>query len=86
MDHPRRASRDPLKGAMPAGRGTRTRGILGGDHVAPEMLHSRCARFGDALEKPDAWGNYCRAMRTLAGGSCGWLLRQGLMSRPPRRV
>lgn len=29
---------------------------------------------------------YCRAVRTLGGGSCGWLLRQGLMSRPPRRV
>jgi hypothetical protein len=28
MTHPCRASRDPLKGAMPAGRETRTHGIL----------------------------------------------------------
>ena len=28
MTHPRRAARDPLKGAMPAGRETRTHGIL----------------------------------------------------------
>jgi hypothetical protein len=29
---------------------------------------------------------YCRAVRTFAGRGPGWLLRQGLMSRPPRRV
>jgi hypothetical protein len=28
MTHPRRAARDPLKGAMPADRETRTHGIL----------------------------------------------------------
>ena len=28
MTHPSRAPRDPLKGAMPAGRKTRTHGIL----------------------------------------------------------
>lgn len=29
---------------------------------------------------------YCRAERTLAGKAPGWLVRNGLMSRPPRRV
>jgi DNA polymerase IV len=29
---------------------------------------------------------YCRAVLMLAGAACGWLVRQGLMSRPPRRV
>ena len=27
-----------------------------------------------------------RAVRTLDGMACGWLVRQGLMSSPPRRV
>jgi hypothetical protein len=29
---------------------------------------------------------YCRAVRVLGGTAPGWLVRQGLMSRPPRRV
>ena len=29
---------------------------------------------------------YWRAVRTLAGRAPGWLVRKGLMSRPPRRV
>lgn len=29
---------------------------------------------------------YWRAVRTLRGSACGWLVRNGLMSSPPRRV
>jgi hypothetical protein len=29
---------------------------------------------------------HCRAVRVLGGTAPGWLVRQGLMSSPPRRV
>jgi len=29
---------------------------------------------------------YCRAVRMFFGTAPGWLVRQGLMSSPPRRV
>ncbi len=29
---------------------------------------------------------YCRAVRMFAGSACGQLVRNGLMSSPPRRV
>jgi hypothetical protein len=40
MKHPRRAARDPLKGATPVGRETRTHGILTLSCLAPV-----CARY-----------------------------------------
>ena len=43
--------------------------------------------------KPTTYGEtiqqlkiHCRAVRVLGGTAPGWLVRQGLMSRPPRRV
>ena len=35
---------------------------------------------------PAAGPRYCRAVRTLRGNACGALVRNGLMSSPPRRV
>ena len=35
---------------------------------------------------PNLFGHYCRAVRVLRGSACGWLVRNGLMSKPPRRV
>jgi len=84
MDHPRRAARDPLKGAMRVARQSRFHRILGGARRSGESSDAlRVALW--RLEGP-GFSAYCRAVRTLAGGSCGWLLRQGLMSSPPRRV
>ena len=41
---------------------------------------------GHTLFFYSVWLVYWRAMRILGGSVCGWLVRKGLMSRPPRRV
>lgn len=50
-----------------------------------EMRDARCEmRRAACVLLPCA--NYCRAVRTLRGSACGALVRNGLMSSPPRRV
>ena len=50
-----------------------------------EMRDARCGMWDVAcVSLPCA--NYCRAVRTLRGSACGALVRNGLMSSPPRRV
>ena len=41
---------------------------------------------GFPLPPPTFLQNYCRAIRMLAGSAWGQLVRNGLMSSPPRRV
>ncbi len=58
--------------------------MLGRPHLQIKYLKPlHCICFAYAVRgAPD----YCRAVRTLAGTAPGWLVRQGLMSSPPRRV
>ena len=49
----------------------------------PAVRLDRCAELMVATD--GGWA-YCRAVRTLRGRPCGWLVRSGLMSSPPRRV
>ena len=46
----------------------------------------RCKKYSQRKKRTPSGLLYCRAVRTLGGNAPGALVRQGLMSSPPRRV
>jgi len=48
-------------------------------------IYALAGQKARAVPPKPPW-RHCRAVRTGAGAGPGWLVRQGLMSSPPRRV